>query len=86
MTQGGATSFPKLGLHVQPRQGMAVVFFPATTCGALDPNALHAALPAIDTKYVSQIWIRQSNYYGAPSKRLLQTMGVPPPPMHPFHG
>lgn len=75
--QGGATSFPALGLQVQPRQGTAVVFFPATVDGLLDKMVLHAALPAIETKYVSQVWIRQSEYVGHPSKRLAQTMGVP---------
>jgi prolyl 4-hydroxylase len=59
--RGGATSFPTLTLNVQPKQGMALIFFPATLDGTLDPRVLHAALPAIDTKYVSQIWIRQSN-------------------------
>ena len=59
--RGGATSFPTLNLNVQPKQGMALIFFPATLDGTLDPRVLHAALPAIDTKYVSQIWIRQSN-------------------------
>ena len=58
VVQGGQTSFPNLNLLVQPRQGMALVFFPATVDGFLDPMALHAALPAVDTKYVSQIWIR----------------------------
>ena len=72
--RGGATSFPVLNLQVQPKQGMALVFFPATVDGALDKLALHAALPAVDTKYVSQVWIRQSNYYGQPSKRLPQTL------------
>jgi hypothetical protein len=58
---------------------MALVFFPATVDGFLDKQALHAAMPAIDTKYVSQIWIRQSNYCGQPSKRLPQTLGTPFP-------
>ena len=75
--QGGATSFPALNLQVQPRRGMALVFFPATVDGMLDKMALHAAMPAIDTKFISQVWVRQSTYNGQPSKRLLQTMGVP---------
>lgn len=75
--QGGQTSFPNLNLNVQPRQGMALIFFPATVDGILDPQALHAALPAVDTKYVSQIWIRQGNYYGQSSKRLKLLMGAP---------
>jgi prolyl 4-hydroxylase len=77
VAQGGATAFPALNLEVQPRQGMAIVFFPATVDGLLDKMALHAARPAIDTKYVSQVWIRQGEYNGQPSKRLPQTLGVP---------
>jgi hypothetical protein len=56
---------------------MTLIFFPATVDGFLDKMALHAALPAVDTKFVSQVWIRQSNYSGQPSKRLPQTLGVP---------
>lgn len=74
---GGATAFPTLKLQIQPRQGMALVFFPATVDGVLDRQALHAALPALDTKYVSQIWIRQGSYFGQASKRLSQLMGPP---------
>jgi len=77
VAQGGATSFPNLNLQIQPRQGMALVFFPATLQGVLDRQALHAALPAVDTKYVNQIWIRQNSYFGQASKRLAQIMGAP---------
>jgi prolyl 4-hydroxylase len=59
--RGGQTVFPIMNLHVSPRKGAALVFFPATIDGYLDQMALHAALPAIDTKYVSQVWIRQGN-------------------------
>lgn len=75
--KGGGTHFPTLNLTVQPVQGTALVFFPATIDGTLDPRALHAALPAVDTKYVSQIWIRQGEYHGLPSKRLPVPLGVP---------
>ena len=75
--RGGATRFPSLNLDVQPVRGMALVFFPATIDGMLDQMALHAAMPAIDVKYVSQVWVRQGNYNGQPSKRLPATMGVP---------
>ncbi|KAL7570985.1 hypothetical protein ACA910_002609 [Epithemia clementina (nom. ined.)] len=75
--RGGSTRFPALNMEVQPRRGMALVFFPATVDGMLDKMALHAALPAIDTKYVSQCWIRQSTYNGQPSKRLPATLGTP---------
>lgn len=71
--RGGQTAFPALNLEVQPKKGMALVFFPATVDGLLDKNALHAAKPAIDTKYVSQVWIRQSNYQGLPSKRMFSS-------------
>ena len=54
---------------------LALVFFPATVDGHLDKRALHAALPAVDTKYVSQVWIRQGVYSGQPSKRLDRIMG-----------
>eukprot|EP00956_Cyclotella_meneghiniana_P043653 scaffold281659_cov66-Cyclotella_meneghiniana.AAC.1 len=57
---GGQTAFPNLNLQVQPRRGMALVFFPSTLDGLLDKMALHAALPAVDIKYVSQVWIRQT--------------------------
>ena len=73
--RGGATSFPNLNLVVQPRRGMALIFFPSTLDGLLDKMALHAALPAVDVKYVSQVWIRQSKYEGQPSKRLPMPMG-----------
>mmetsp|Transcript_6760 Transcript_6760/g.15405 ORF Transcript_6760/g.15405 Transcript_6760/m.15405 type:complete len:636 (-) Transcript_6760:316-2223(-) len=72
--RGGSTAFPNLNLQVQPRRGMALVFFPSTLDGLLDKMALHAALPAVDVKYVSQVWIRQTNYAGQPSKRLGERM------------
>lgn len=50
--------------------GMAVVFFPATLAGALDSRLLHAAEPAVHTKWVSQIWIRQGAYHGTPTARI----------------
>lgn len=70
VARGGHTTFPMLGFSVHPRKGMAVVFFPATVAGQLDPMALHSAEPAVDTKYVSQVWIRQGEYEGIASKRL----------------
>lgn len=72
--RGGSTSFPNLNIEVRPKRGMALVFFPATLDGLLDKMALHAALPAVDVKYVSQVWVRQSNYDGTPSKRLVEPM------------
>ena len=57
------TDFPALNLQVSPRnKGPAVVFFPATVDGYLDKRALHAALPAIETKYIFQVWVRQGTH------------------------
>eukprot|EP00903_Cladosiphon_okamuranus_P015949 g14732.t1 len=70
VASGGCTAFPQLGMKVQPKKGMAVVFFPATLEGILDSRLLHAAEPAIDTKWVSQIWIRQGPYSGTPTARI----------------
>jgi prolyl 4-hydroxylase len=70
VSAGGCTHFPRLNLHVSPRHGMALVFFPATVDGNLDQMLLHAAEPAVDTKYVSQVWIRQGAYHGQASKRV----------------
>lgn len=77
VSRGGQTAFPTLNLEVQPRKGMAVVFFPATVDGLLDKMALHAALPAVDPKFVSQVWIRQGEYKGHATKVLPRTMGTP---------
>ncbi|KAL9186169.1 hypothetical protein ACHAXT_005407 [Thalassiosira profunda] len=74
VSRGGSTAFPNLNVEVRPRRGMALVFFPSTLDGLLDRMALHAALPAVDIKYVSQVWIRQGNYEGRPSKRLAAPM------------
>lgn len=82
VAQGGATAFPNLRhpstnqcLQIQPHQGMALIFFPATLDGTLDKQVLHAALPAVDVKYVSQIWVRQGAYFGQASKRIPNVMG-----------
>lgn len=72
--RGGETAFPALNLEIRPKKGMALVFFPATVDGLLDKNVLHAAKPAIDTKYVSQVWIRQGHYDGIPSKRIFSSV------------
>jgi prolyl 4-hydroxylase len=57
--RGGATRFPTLGIDVAPRKGCALVFFPAFTDGGIDPDGLHEALPAVERKYVCQVWVRQ---------------------------
>jgi hypothetical protein len=76
--RGGATASPALNLEVQPGCGMALVFFPDMVDGLMDKLALHAALlPAVDIKYVSQVWIQQTTYSGLRSKLLPCTTGAP---------
>mmetsp|Transcript_7296 Transcript_7296/g.16015 ORF Transcript_7296/g.16015 Transcript_7296/m.16015 type:complete len:340 (-) Transcript_7296:524-1543(-) len=57
---GGGTFFKRLNFEVRPRKGNAVIFFPGFINGELDHDALHAGMPPVGTKWVSQVWIRQS--------------------------
>jgi hypothetical protein len=38
LLQGGATHFDHLGISVQPKQGMALLFFPSYANGTADPR------------------------------------------------
>lgn len=58
VASGGETSFPMLGFEVSPRKGRALVFFPGMLDGRLDGQLLHEAKPAVDRKWVSQVWVR----------------------------
>jgi len=60
VSDGGCTYFKRLDLAIKPDKGTALVFFPGFMNGELDTDALHAGMPAIDTKWVSQVWLRQS--------------------------
>ena len=60
VSKGGCTYFEKLGLRVQPKQGKVIIFFPSFLNGEMDQQTLHCAEDAVDEKWVSQIWIRQS--------------------------
>jgi prolyl 4-hydroxylase len=57
--EGGHTSFPMINQSFKPVKGTAVVFFPCKFNGEIDTNTLHAAMPAVDEKWVSQVWVRQ---------------------------
>jgi prolyl 4-hydroxylase len=59
---GGATFFNELNLRVHPKQGMAVIFFPAKMDGTIDSKALHTAETVDDLKWVSQVWLRNKKY------------------------
>lgn len=58
--EGGGTYFRRINFEVQPVKGMAVVFFPGFMNGELDQDALHAGMPPVGIKWVSQVWVRQS--------------------------
>lgn len=58
-SSGGGTNFPHAGIRVKPKKGTAIIFFPCTVDGKMDPYTLHSAEDAVDEKWVSQIWIRQ---------------------------
>lgn len=60
VAEGGGTYFDRLGLRVRPKRGRAVIFFPSFLDGELDTQALHCAEDAVDEKWVSQIWIRET--------------------------
>jgi len=60
-SSGGGTNFPHAGIRVKPKKGTAIIFFPCTIDGKMDPYTLHSAEDAVDIKWVSQIWIRQKS-------------------------
>ena len=60
---GGETHFQRLGLRVRPLEGSCVVFFPAFSCGTIDPLMQHSAEPAIEEKWVAQLWARQRDLH-----------------------
>jgi hypothetical protein len=71
---GGGTIFRRLNLEIKPKRGSAVIFFPGFLNGQLNLDVLHAGLPPIGTKWVSQVWIRQSyREDGQPSKPVRHT-------------
>jgi prolyl 4-hydroxylase len=56
---GGDTTFPRIGFSCTPRKGRCLLFLPGVTDGRRDESLLHAALPAVDEKWVCQVWTRQ---------------------------
>jgi prolyl 4-hydroxylase len=58
-SSGGGTNFPHAGIRMKPKKGTAIIFFPCTVDGKMDPYTLHSAEDTVDEKWVSQIWIRQ---------------------------
>jgi prolyl 4-hydroxylase len=61
--QGGGTSFPAIGLEVQPKKGSAVFFANTDAYGTPDRQTLHAGMPVIKgVKFVANKWLRERNY------------------------
>jgi prolyl 4-hydroxylase len=61
--QGGATSFPGLGLDVQPKKGNALYFANTDAYGAPDRETLHAGMPVVKgVKFIANKWLRESEY------------------------
>jgi prolyl 4-hydroxylase len=61
--QGGATSFPNIGLQVQPKKGSAVFFANTDPYGAPDPQTLHAGEPVVKgVKFIATKWLREREY------------------------
>lgn len=58
--EGGATSFDKLGVAVQPKEGDALVFFPAFADGTIDTRMTHESLPIRgegSVKWILNTWV-----------------------------
>jgi len=60
--KGGATFFNNLNVRIQPKEGDAIIFFPAKMDGTILDSMIHTAEDASDTKWVSQIWLRNKKY------------------------
>jgi len=77
VSDGGATFFPRLDKRFYPKAGSAVVFFPATVDGKLDPMALHAAEKVGEgEKWVSQVWLRQEEFEKRIDRELALQIGA----------
>ena len=78
--KGGLTRFGKLNasaaignnndadevkLVIQPKQGDALLFFPADYRGQFDPRTEHEGMAAIDEKWIARIW-RHKNRVSSP--------------------
>jgi prolyl 4-hydroxylase len=61
--EGGATSFPNIGLEVQPRKGCAVFFANTDANGVPDQQTLHAGEPVVrGVKFIATKWLREREY------------------------
>jgi prolyl 4-hydroxylase len=61
--EGGGTSFPNIGLQVQPKKGCAVFFANTDAHRMPDPQTLHAGEPvAKGVKFIATKWLRERVY------------------------
>ncbi|HJV85116.1 MAG TPA: 2OG-Fe(II) oxygenase [Noviherbaspirillum sp.] len=61
--QGGGTSFPDIGLQVQPKKGSAVFFANTDSFGEPDRKTLHAGEPVEKgVKFIATKWLRAGEY------------------------
>lgn len=61
--QGGGTSFPHIGLQVQPKKGSAVFFANTDPFGTPDQKTLHAGEPVEKgVKFIATKWLRAGAY------------------------
>jgi len=61
--EGGGTSFPNIGLQVQPKKGSAVFFANTDAYRRPDPQTLHAGEPVSKgVKYIATKWLREREY------------------------
>jgi prolyl 4-hydroxylase len=59
MPDGGATTFPRIGLTVQPQAGVLLIWNNALPDGRLNPDVLHLAEPVKQgVKYIITKWFR----------------------------
>ena len=55
--QGGHTVFPELSFSVAPKQGTAIIHFPATLNFEEDTRTIHQGQRAIDEKWLLTTWV-----------------------------
>lgn len=68
--RGGGTMFRDLNdatacanmLTIKPRQGSALLFFPAFADAKADERTLHKGEVAMDEKWIAQMWIHEQDY------------------------
>ncbi|GMH90422.1 hypothetical protein TrST_g5531 [Triparma strigata] len=67
---GGETRFSQLEVSIKPREGMAVLFFPAKLPtdeedpGGLAERLMHESMTAVDEKYILQQFVWSGSYIG----------------------